>query len=137
MKVPQIVVVSAAVVVAFVAGFLVYPQYQNYRQRQVTDVAKKFVGDLVAGDSTAAYTLASTSFRNNQTTDQFKTSMGDLKSSNPVYDGEEVALGKTNATYRVTVNNLPPDGIGSTDGIFQLSLAKQAGKWVVDSVNVQ
>jgi Tfp pilus assembly protein PilE len=137
MKLPQTLVVAAAVVAAFVVGFVTYPQYQHYHQRQVIDASKLFVGDLVAGNNAAAYALSSSNIQSKQTADQFNASMGDLKSSEPQYSGEEVALGKTNATYSVTVNNLPADGVGSTNGTFQLGLVKQSGKWVVDSVSVQ
>lgn len=129
-----LVVLVAAV---FAVGFFARPEYDSYHQHQVKVAAKDFVGDLVAGNNAGAYALASSNVKTKQTVDQFSTSMGDLKSSSPQYSNEGVAIGKTSASYVVTVNNLPADGVGSTNGTFQLGLIKQNGKWVVDSVNVQ
>jgi hypothetical protein len=137
MKLTKILGLVALVVVAFFVGFFARPEYNSYHQHQVTSVAKSFVADLVAGNNAAAYAMTSSALQQKQTQDQFSQALGNLKSSNPQYSNENVVVNKAGAGYTVTVGNLPADGVGSTNGIFQLTLVKQSGKWVVDTANVQ
>ncbi len=127
----------AALVAMFVAGFFAHPLYQSYRQKQVTDPAKAFVAALIAGDDAKAYGLTSTNMHKDQTQAVFISSVGNLKSTNPQYNGETVSVDKTKATYSVLAHNVPADGVGSTTALIQLGLAKQSGSWVVDSVAIQ
>jgi len=133
-----VIVVLVVAGLAVTGGYYVKAKQQKQSEANALKVAKQFVADLNAGDSTKAYALTTPAVHTKQTIKQFTASLGDLKATAPKYLSEQIWFDGQRAQYFLHEDGLPPTIAGATTGTFTIVLAKDGPtSWKVDTVTIE
>jgi hypothetical protein len=129
-------VVLVALVVGATGGYFGNAKVQAMRTAQLNETGRNYVANVLSGDLDKAYAMSSKSLQANQTEEDFKNTLKDLKSTDAKLSDEQLYTSGKIATYSVVAENLPKNPDGATSGVFYVSLVDESG-WKVKSVDVQ
>lgn len=145
MKVKNILIAAATAVILGVTCFgLYYVLSSNASKNTVQpprETAAAFITAITSGEVASAYEYGTSFYKSKNTPQTIETFSDSVRSDNIKISNEELYMGVNDASnqaiYLAFIENLPPSSIGSTTGTFVVRLAKEDGKWKVDSMEVK
>jgi hypothetical protein len=135
-KILLIIAIVVAVPALLFAGFAFRGYYETKQEKAASSVAKTFVADIASGNTNGAYALTGKALQAGQKSDEFNSTMADLKASSPKYEAAQVMRQGSQVFYVQRVTGLPTTKTGSDAGNFYLALSKEGGSWKVTTATV-
>lgn len=142
----RILIALAALAALVLVGFGIYKVATSSTQsdtsaKQPKEVAANFVIAITSSELAQAYEYGSAFYKAKNTPASVEKFSDSIRSDDAKISGEELYLGKNDASdkaiYLALVDNLPPSSTGSTSANFIVRLVNENGGWKVDSLEVR
>lgn len=135
-----ILLVLAIVIGSFIGGYFYNNSKVVRAGADASNEARKFVSLITDGELDDAYSRSSQVLKSQQSLEEFKGVLSGLKSDSPETQMELATTNPGNTVamnYMTVIDNLPKTESGRTDGVFNVSLAKESNTWKVTDVSVE
>lgn len=106
-------------------------------RRNALKAGQSFISQTTASSFDSAYNASSPQLQNALTLDEFKAEFASLDGAKFDKNSDSVYIGERNTLYLQSVSGLKNSPSGNETGLLNLILAKEDGKWKVQSAAIQ